>query len=178
MTAPVFVAFDVEADGPCPGTDLYSMVSIGLVRADDPRQSFYGTFRPISERFDPQALAVSGFTREQTLAFPDAAETTAAMAAWVQGLAGGRPVAVSDNPAFDWQFLHHYLIRFTGANPFGHSARRLGDLHAGWAKDLRNTRGWTRWRTTKHTHNALDDARGVAEGWQGLTRALRDGARP
>jgi hypothetical protein len=64
------VVVDVEADGPVPG--LYSMISFGAVIAEPGFQrTFYAELRPISEEWNPQALSVSGFTREQTLAFPD-----------------------------------------------------------------------------------------------------------
>lgn len=175
---PHVLAFDVEADGPCPGTDQYSMVSLGIASASDPNVSFYRTFRPISERWLPDALKVSGFTREETMAFPLAEEGIADLMAWVDALTGGRPVMVSDNPAFDWQWVNHYCHRFAGRNPFGFSARRLGDLHAGWAGNTRDTQGWKKWRKTAHTHTDLDDARGVAEGWLALTQRMKQGPQP
>ena len=64
-----FVIVDVESDGPIPAE--YSMVCFGAVLFDDPGQSFYGQTRPVSDRFVPEALAVSGFSREQHLGFDD-----------------------------------------------------------------------------------------------------------
>ena len=65
-----FVVVDVEADGPIPAE--YSMVCFGAVMFDDTLdKSFYGQTRPISDRFVPAALAVSGFSREQHLTFGD-----------------------------------------------------------------------------------------------------------
>lgn len=178
MTSPFLLAFDVEADGPCPGSDLYSMVSLGLVSVRTPEVSFYRTVRPISERWVPEALAVSGFTREQTLAFEPAEAVVEALVAWARSLPGGRPVLVSDNPAFDWQWINHYCHRFAGQNPFGFSARRLGDLHAGWRGNAADTQGWKQWRKTRHSHNALEDARGVAEGWRALEERMKRPTRP
>lgn len=171
-------AFDVEADGPCPG--LYSMVSLGIVSVDDPGVSFYRPLRPISEAWVPEALAVSGFSREQTLSFPTPEDVIGELVAWAEKQAStpsGKPQRislVSDNPAFDWQFLNYYCHRFAGKNPFGFSARRLGDLYAGYAGDPADTHGWTRWRRTRHSHHALDDAKGVAEAWRALTAKMKE----
>lgn len=55
---------DVEADGPAAGD--YSIVCFGAVRFDEKLETtFYGRMRPITERFLPEALAVSGFSREE-----------------------------------------------------------------------------------------------------------------
>lgn len=161
---PYFVV-DCEADGPAPG--LYSMVSIGIVRCVHGDKPFFrGRFAPISERWIPEALAVSGITREQHLAYPDPAVETARMVDWLQAQseAGQRPIFVSDNPAFDWQFFNYYCHRFVGANPCGHSARRIGDIYAGCVGSLRVPgRQWHKFRRSRHTHDPVDDARGNAE---------------
>lgn len=148
-----FISFDVEADGPCPG--LYSMVSLGMVYVPDPTQTFYATFRPISEAFVPDALKVSQFTREQTLEFPDPQVGILALEKWLNSLnIQGRPIAWSDNPAFDWQFLNYYCQLHLGRNPFGFSCRRIGDFFAGMQNDPRASNHWKRLRKAKHTHNA------------------------
>jgi hypothetical protein len=72
-------------------------------------------------------------------------------------------VFVSDNPAFDAQFINYYLLRYCGSNPFGFSARRIGDLYAGWKGDATKSNDWKRLRKTKHTHHPVDDSRGNAE---------------
>lgn len=42
------------------------MVCFGAVLFDDRLdKSFYGKTKPIADRFDPDALAISGFSREQ-----------------------------------------------------------------------------------------------------------------
>jgi len=48
-------------------------------------------------------------------------------------------------------------------NPFGFSARRIGDLYAGMKQDMFKGSEWKRMRGTPHTHNALDDAMGNAQ---------------
>lgn len=159
---------DVEADGPAPG--LFSMVSFGAVRVD--RQldrSFYAEVAPISDRFEPEALAVSKVTREQHLAYPDPAGEMRRFAEWVkENNRGGEPVFVSDNPAFDWQWISYYTQLFLGHNPFNHSGRRVGDFCAGLEGDWTATRVYRELGVTEHTHNPADDARRVAEGLIGI----------
>ncbi|HET9989310.1 MAG TPA: hypothetical protein VFQ65_12355, partial [Kofleriaceae bacterium] len=66
-----YVSVDIEADGPIPGD--FSMISFGAVVVEPGlARSFSGRCKPISEQWVPEALAVSGHTREDTLAFPDA----------------------------------------------------------------------------------------------------------
>src|SRR5206468_8451026 len=125
-----FIIVDVEADGPMPAE--YSMVCFGAVLFDEVSdKSFYGQTRPISDRFVPEALAVSGFSREQHLAFDEPKAVMESFGAWMAQQTKGRPIFVSDNVAFDWQFINHYFHSFLGRNPFGFSGRRIGDLYAG-----------------------------------------------
>jgi DNA polymerase III epsilon subunit-like protein len=157
-----YIIVDVEADGPIPAQ--FSMVSFGAVVFDDRLdRTFYGKTRPISDRFVPEALAVSGFTREQHLGFDDPKAVMESFAAWLAQESKGRPVFVSDNVAFDWQFINYYFHRFLERNPFGFSGRRIGDLYAGLVKDASKATEWKKYRVTAHTHNPVDDARGNAE---------------
>ena len=77
-------------------------------------------------------------------------------------------VFISDNPAFDWQWINFYFWKYYGENPFGHSARRIGDFYAGLKQDFSSTQKWKRYRKTKHTHNPVDDAMGNAEALEKL----------
>src|SRR5262245_26405098 len=95
---------DVEADGPIPGD--YSMVSLGAgIVEPGLERTFYGRLKPISERFIPEALAVSGHSRQETLAFDDPAEVMGEFRDWVNANARGRALFVSDNNGFDWMFV-------------------------------------------------------------------------
>ena len=157
-----YIIVDVEADGPIPAE--FSMVSFGAVVFDDRLdRTFYGKTRPISDRFVPEALAVSGFTREQHLGFDDPKAVMENFAAWLGQQSKGRPVFVSDNVAFDWQFINYYFHRFLERNPFRFSGRRIGDLYAGLVKDASRATEWKKYRVTAHTHNPVDDAQGNAE---------------
>jgi DNA polymerase III epsilon subunit-like protein len=155
-----YVMVDVEADGPIPGD--YSMICFGavLVRAGL-EHVFYGRLKPISDNWVPDALAVSGFTREDTLGFDDPKSVMENFARWTSEYAKGRALFVSDNNGFDWQFINWYFWHFTGTNPFGHSSTNLGSLYKGFVKDT--FKNFKHLRRTAHTHNPVDDARGNAE---------------
>ena len=155
-----YVMVDIEADGPIPGD--YSMICFGAVLVDASLgRTFYAQLRPISTRWVPEALAVSGFTREQTMEFPDAKLELERFARWLGENSAGRPIFVSDNNGFDWQFINWYFHHFTGANPFGFSSTNLGSLYKGLVRDA--SRNFKHLRKTRHTHHPVDDARGNAE---------------
>lgn len=165
---------DVESDGPAPG--LYSLVSFGAVKVDDTlATTFFGQVAPISDDWMPDALAISGISRQDHLRYPQAKETMEAFAAWLKKHSKGRPIFVSDNLAFDWQFINYYLHKFTSNNPFGFSGRRIGDLYCGLVKDISAASAWKSLRRTPHTHNPVDDAKGNAEAL--VTLAQEHGLR-
>jgi hypothetical protein len=152
---------DCESDGPIPFKN--SMVCFGAVPVANLAESFYGTTKPISKVWNPEALAISGFTRQQHEAFDDPAVTMLKFVDWIEATSKGRPVFVSDNLAYDWQWINWYCHYFVGKNPFGFSGRRIGDLYAGLKGDAGTASDWKKLRRTSHTHNPVDDARGNAE---------------
>lgn len=165
---------DVEADGPAPG--LYSMVSFAAIEltAAGPGQTFFAELAPISDRYVESALSACGLTRAQTLEYEAPSVVMSRFAHWVEQFAPSpRQVFISDNPAFDWQFINYYLHAFTGSNPFGHTARRIGDFAAGLERNFTASSRWKRLRKTKHTHHPLDDVRGNAEALYALAAAHR-----
>ena len=159
-----YVMVDVESDGPIPGdySMNYSMICFGAVLVREGlQQTFYGRLKPISERWIPEALAISGFSREDTLAFDDPKTVMEAFARWLKENVKGRPLFVSDNNGFDFAFVSWYFWHFTAANPFGHSSTNLGSLYKGLVKDT--FQNFKHLRQTTHTHHPVDDARGNAE---------------
>lgn len=155
-----YVMVDVEADGPIPGD--YSMICLGAIIVEPQlNRTFYGQLFPISDKFVPEALAVSGFSREATLAFNDPAQVMAEFRDWLKAECKGRCQFISDNNGFDWQFINWYFHHFLGNNPFGFSSTNLGSLYKGLAKDV--FVNFKHLRKTKHTHHPVDDARGNAE---------------
>jgi hypothetical protein len=178
----LYVAADVEADGPIPGP--YSMISLGLAVAGRPDLTFYTELRPISDEFVPQALAVSGLDRDRLLReAPSAEEAMAAAARWVNDLRRvGRPVFLAAPAVWDGMFVHWYFTRFTGRSPFGATGSGV-DLRSYW---MGLTGGeWAETHKSRikqalglaglpHTHHAGEDA---AELAQIFDATLRRGAR-
>jgi DNA polymerase III epsilon subunit-like protein len=177
----VYFSADVETDGAIPGP--FSMLSFGLVvagrydgsafsRPERLDQTFEAELRPISDRFDPEALGVNGLDRERLLRDGgDPREVMTRAAEWIRAHAGGAtPVLVAYPLSFDWSWLYWYFESFAeGGSPFEHS--RCFDLKTAYAvkaglpiassgrkglpEELRSKR--------RHTHRAIDDAIEQAE---------------
>lgn len=157
-----YFVVDVESDGPSPAG--HSMVCFGVVKVSDPTKTFYGRVKPISSTWEPDALAVSGFTRKEHENFDNPEEVMKNFVIWLEANSDGKPTFISDNVAFDWSFISFYMWKFVGKNPFGFSGRRIGDLYCGLMKDAGVNAVWKRkYRKTRHTHNPVDDAMGNAE---------------
>lgn len=158
-----YIIVDVEADGPIP--HKYSMVSFGAVVLEPTlSKTFYGQVKPISENWIPEALAVSAITRADHEAYEAPEKVMMDFAEWLSQNSKNRPVFISDNPAFDWQWINYYFHYFMGKNPFGFSARRIGDLYCGMKMDAGLNAEWKRlYRKTTHDHNPVNDAKGNAE---------------
>ena len=155
-----WIMVDIESDGPIPGD--YSMVCFGAVVVEPSlTRTFYGQLRPVSDKWIPEALAVSGFTREQTMEFPEPGPVMTAFSSWLKENGKGRPMFISDNNGFDWQFINWYFHHFTGANPFGHSSTNLGSLYKGMVQDM--SQNFKHLRRTAHSHHPVDDVKGNAE---------------
>lgn len=155
-----YVVCDCEADGEIP--HKYSMVCFGAVIVEPSlSKTFYGQTRPISDIWNPEALAISGFSREQHLTFDDPKEVMEKFAQWIKENSKGQPIFISDNNCFDWQYINFYFHWFLGRNPFGFSGRRIGDLYCGMKMNTREK--WKHLRKTIHSHFPVDDAKGNAE---------------
>ncbi|MBT30664.1 MAG: exonuclease [Thalassobius sp.] len=155
-----YIMVDIESDGPIPGD--YSMISFGAVIVNSSLdKTFYGKLKPISNQYIPEALAVSGFTRDETLLFDEPKSVMLRFKNWLEENVKDRPVFISDNNGFDWMFICWYFHHFIGSNPFGHSSQNLGSLYKGLVKDT--FKNFKHLRDTKHSHNPVDDAIGNAE---------------
>lgn len=155
-----YIMVDIESDGPIPGD--YSMICFGAVLVRPGLdQTFYGRLKPISEKWVPDALAVSGFSREETLTFDQPQQVMPTFAQWLTTVCDGKPMFISDNNGFDWQFINWYFHHFHGSNPFGFSSTNLGSLYKGMMKDT--FQNFKHLRKTRHTHHPVDDAKGNAE---------------
>jgi hypothetical protein len=76
----------------------------------------------------------------------------------------GKTHFISDNLAYDWQWINYYFHYFGNGNPFGFSGRRIGDLYCGMKMDTGLNQEWKKkYRKTSHDHNPVNDAIGNAE---------------
>jgi len=155
-----YVVVDCESDGPIPGK--YSLVSFGAVIVEKSlTKTFYAETKPISDIWIPEALAISGFTREQHLAFPEPKEAMIRFKKWLQENSKGHPVFISDNNGYDWIFICWYFHTYLGENPFGYSSQNIGSIYKGMVKDT--SKNFKHLRKTKHSHHPVDDCIGNAE---------------
>jgi len=153
---------DVETDGGIQG--FHNMVCFGAIKLTDDLETapvFYGQTKPLQPHYEPEALAVSGFSREEHETFDHPADVMPKFAAWLKEHSKGRPILISDNNGYDASWINWYFLVYNGTNPFGWSSRRIGDLYCGMKMDMWS--GWKKLRVTKHTHHPVDDARGNAE---------------
>jgi DNA polymerase III epsilon subunit-like protein len=178
----LYIAVDVEADGPIPGP--YSMISLGMAVTGRADLTFYTELRPISEEFVPQALAVSGLDRDRLLReAPSAEEAMRSAAHWVNGLRRiGRPVFLAAPAVWDGMFVHWYFVRFTGRSPFGSTGSGV-DLRSYWMGLTGSEWVGTRKGAIKHalgltdlphTHHAGEDAAELAQVFEAVLGSRED----
>lgn len=154
---------DVEAAGTSPATGV--MTEFGAVEYVS-RMTFHGVLYDATP--DPDNPAVPVLDAQQTKR--DHEKVLRDFAHWISVASKGRPVFVSDNPAYDFQWINYYFDLHLGFNPFGHSGRRISDFYAGLTVDWRNTQGWKKFRVTPHTHMPVDDALGNVEAFETIVK--------
>jgi len=159
-----YIMVDVETDGPIPGD--YSMIAIGAVVVEPGlSRGFKRYVRPLpGAGFEPEALAVGNFTREETLdepRFEPPFNVMKDLADWLADLGIGKPIFIADNNGFDWSFVNWYFHHFLKRNPFGFSSQNLNSLYKGLTRDA--FASFKHLRRTKHDHDPLNDAMGNAE---------------
>jgi len=151
---------DIESDGPIPGD--YSMIALGAVLVNSTLdKTFFGKLRPISEKYLPDALKISGYSREETLDFDEPLIVMLNFENWIKSITQNQPIFISDNNGFDWMFVCWYCHHFLGRNIFGFSSQNLGSFYKGIVKDT--FKNFKYLRKTTHTHHPVDDAKGNAE---------------
>ena len=157
-----YIVVDVESDDQSPATG--SMVCFGAVLVSDLSKTFYGRTAPIVSIYNTEALKISGFSRKEHEAFDNPMKVMVEFEKWINSVSYGKPTFISDNPAFDWQWINFYFHKYLGRNPFGFSARRIGDLYCGMVRDASKNHEWKKkFRKTTHDHNPVNDAKGNAE---------------
>lgn len=182
MSLDFYYSIDVETDGPIPGE--YSMLSFGIVEigslykttynitpAED-RKRLYCELKPISDKFDKEALRVNGLDRGRLIfngLTPAAAMTKLVGFILNTTPFGATPIMVAYPGSFDWMWVHWYLMKYFGQSPFGHSGcLDLKSVYATKAKQAmsdvsRHNLHPAVSPKSPHTHNALDDALNQAE---------------
>lgn len=156
---------DVEAWGDAPTTG--QLTEIGAVDYDS-RQTFYAQL--VKTMPDPLNPACPLPTRVLTVTEMQPFFTL--FANWLKYFKPPYKF-VSDNPAYDWQWINCGFHSTLGRNPFGHSARRIGDFYAGLFNDFWVPQDWKKLRITSHTHNPVDDAMGNVEAFEQLLEFAR-----
>lgn len=157
-----YIVVDVESDGPIIGKN--SMVCFGAVligKDGNLNETFYGQTKPISNNYNPDALAISGFSRAEHLNFDNPQKVMNDFRYWIESNSKGKPILISDNNGYDASWINYYFLDQINENPFGWSSRRIGDMYAGFMNDPYYR--WKKHRITKHTHDPVDDAKGNAE---------------
>lgn len=151
---------DVEAWGGCPATG--GMTEFGAVERDS-LKTFYGVVA--DSKPDPNhpvcSIPVSPASHEMLV------KVMTDFDAWIHTFKTPHKF-VSDNPAYDFQWINDAFFRALGRNPFGHSARRIGDFYSGLKKDFFCKQDWKKLRITPHTHHPVDDAMGNVEAFNRL----------
>jgi len=153
-----YIFVDCEARGTSPVNGV--MTEFCAVKYDT-KETFYG--RLFEATPDPENPAIS-IVGERVA---DDLEVAQKFLAWLEGVGGkSRPIFVSDNVAYDWQWISGMFDRAGLQNPFGHSGRRISDFYAGVVNNFSNTQEWKRWRKTVHDHNPVNDAMGNVEAFE------------
>jgi hypothetical protein len=153
-----WIFVDVEARGGSPVNG--TMTEFGAVH-EASRKSFHGVlFEGEPDPSNPHVPIVG----KRVATDKEVAES---FRAWLKEVGGDEePGFVSDNVAWDWQWIAALFDRANMDNPFGHSGRRISDFWAGLQNDWAETQSWKRFRTTPHDHNPVHDAMGNVEAFQ------------
>jgi len=174
MTKEIYISFDIECDGPCPG--LHSLLSLGAVafNAELPTgQQEIGAWQANFELLEEATTsdATTAFwlqhpheyeaTRKNTQHPKDAMES---FRTWLQQLPG-KKVGAAYPAGFDFPWVYYYSHRFLGESPLGFSCVDMKTyamcvLAMGYTDSTKKNfpAPWHE-GNGPHTHLAIDDAR-------------------
>lgn len=148
------IIVDIEAVGPTPITG--EMTEFGAVEFDT-KKTFYGQIYATSPSPDNPAIPVI----EHRVA--ELCDVMEGFVRWILEVSDSRPTFVSDNPAYDFMWIATAFDACGLGNPFGHSARRIGDFYAGLRRNFFSRQDWKKLRKTRHNHHPVNDAMGNVE---------------
>lgn len=164
----IYVSTDIETDGPIPGQ--HSILSLGSAAytADKQLVSTFSTNLDTLPGTSPDPITTAWWATQPEAwaacrANPDPPQLAIPRyVAWLKALPG-KPVFVAYPSAFDFPFVHSYLMRFAGENPFGYSVLDIKTYAMALLRQPYRASGkrsmpaaW--FDPTPHTHVALDDA--------------------
>ena len=161
-----YIFVDVEALGTSPvrGT----MTEFGAVH-EETRATFHGVIFEGTPNPENPAVPIIG---KQVSTYKKVAEE---FYDWLKEVCGkDRPIFVSDNVAYDWQWISAMFDVAQLDNPFGHSGRRISDFWAGLNNNFSDTQSWKSFRKTPHDHNPVNDAMGNVEAFQEIKRIAKE----
>ena len=178
-----YISCDIETNGTTPG--LHSMLSLGAAAYDEnakPLGTWSGNFLPLlgtsphlgTEKWwkkHPAALI------RATEGAVDAKEATVGFYTWAMSFPK-QQICICWPAAWDYAFIYHYLMRFVGVSPFGHSALDIKTLAFAVTGEFRSKRELPKetlelLTRREHTHIALDDAIEQAEIFFSLLKLNR-----
>lgn len=159
----LYISVDIEAAGPIPGR--FSLLSVGASVVGDPKQKFYVELKPISDDYDPEAIAVAGRSLDyfEQRGIPPATAMKK-FREWIKETSRNlRPIFVGFNAPFDWSFINWYFHQYGDDNPFGIGgidikAYFMGLTGCAWSATASSAIPARFKGSLAHTHNALDDA--------------------
>ncbi len=165
----VFVSVDVETAGPNPSQ--YSLLTIGACSVEDSPRTFYVELKPMNDKITSEAYATHRLDMKRLAERgTPPAKAMSDFDAWLSELSseGRKLVFLSFNAPFDWMFVNDYFHRFTGHNPFGHTALDIKSFYMGltgvpWSETSMRYIGPRYLRDQQLTHHALRDAMDQAE---------------
>lgn len=168
MNAQNLIFVDVEATGRSPFSGV--MTEFGAVHYNS-RETFHGILYDSKPSKENPAISVVTGGGDPF----DIKQIMTDFATWLTEVAPGRPTFVSDNPAYDFQWINYYFDMHLGRNPFGHSGRRISDYWAGLNRDFTKTQGWKKLRKTPHDHNPIHDCQGNVEAFETILSMMDHG---
>jgi hypothetical protein len=172
MSGEIYISTDIESDGPIPAINsMLSFASVAMTIDKEVTSSFTTNVLPYPGAVqDPE-------TMKFWAKFPDAwnatqvnqqdcEQTMKRYLAWLTDVTvnrGLRPIFVGYPAAFDYMWVHWYLIRYTGQDPMGHAGLCMKSFGMAMQKcEFRHSvksRYPKRWfDKLPHTHVSLDDA--------------------
>ena len=186
-----YISVDVEADGPCPGVN--SMLQFGAVFYDADGKvldEYSANIFPIEgAKSDPGTMKWWATQEEKRPGLwdsmmKDRVDAKTAMLGfedkvvrWANRLKCS-PLVIAYPAGFDFTFTYYYCFRFLGYSPVGFSALDMKTMamcllqrtyHD--SSKRRFPRSWFN-PAFRHTHNALDDARGQGYNFFAMKKSL------